>query len=200
MMMSRNTAHTDALQGYKVAILIANGFDQNQMVPAQRALLEASANVRIVSVENGLVNGWVGNDWGHNFAVDVPLNTALAADFDCLVVCGGQRSLDKLNLTAHTKRFVSGFIATGKPAAFIGDGVRMLAQTENADGRTVISVDSVEVAMKQAAAQTVNKDVCYDDNIMSFVMNEDNQSAMVSDLMTFFNNVLMAGQDSKNAA
>ena len=117
------TQNAKPLAGSKIAILVANGFMQADMIAAQRRLIEEGAHVRIVSSEQGLVNGWTGDDWGHHFAIDNPLNAALAADYDMLVVPGGARSVDKLKLTAHTKRFIGSFLAMQKPVAVTGDGV-----------------------------------------------------------------------------
>ncbi len=110
----------------RVAILVANGSVEGDVTAAQRALLNAGASVRIVSTENGLVNSWTGTGWGLNFAVDEPLNKALAAEYDILVVPSGERSMEKLKLTAHTKRFIGGFLAAGKPACLMGEGVALL--------------------------------------------------------------------------
>lgn len=105
------------LSGVKVAILVANGFEEADMTATQRAMVAAGANARIVSPEPGLVNSWTGQAWGHHFAIDAALNSALGADFSMLVIPGGQRSIDKLKLTAHTKRFIGSFMAAQKPVA-----------------------------------------------------------------------------------
>lgn len=110
----------------RVAILVANGSVEGDVTAAQRALLNAGASVRIISTENGLVNSWTGAGWGLNFAVDEPLNKALAAEYDVLFIPSGERAMEKLKLTAHTKRFISGFLATGKPACVMGEGVALL--------------------------------------------------------------------------
>lgn len=132
------------LANLKVAILLANGFNEAEMTTFQRAVLEAGGNPRIVSVENGLANGWQGTAWGHYFAVDCPLPDALAADFDVLVIPGGQRSLDKLKLTAHTRRFIGGFLAAQKPMAVIGDAIQLLVHTGQINGVMVTGPETLK--------------------------------------------------------
>lgn len=122
------------LAGKKVAILIANGFNENEMAAFQRGVLEAGATPKIVSIENGLTNGWQGSNWGHYFAVDCPLADALAADFDILVIPGGSRSHDKLKLTAHTRRFIGGFLAAYKPMMVLSDAAHLLVATNQVNG------------------------------------------------------------------
>ena len=98
-----------ALMNKKAALLVANGFEQSDFIAAQKQLLELGASARIVSPEQGLVTGWNDSNWGHSFAVDRVINTALGADYDILVVPGGRKSHEKLGLTAHSKRFIESF-------------------------------------------------------------------------------------------
>lgn len=114
------------LSGTKIAIIAANGFEQNDFTQCQRALIAAGATIKVISPDQGLVNGWEGNSWGHHFAVDQTLSTALGADFDMLVVPGGERSINKLKTTAHTKRFVGSMMNAVKPVVMFGDAVSLL--------------------------------------------------------------------------
>ncbi len=114
------------LLGEKLAVLVASGFCENDLTAVQRVLQPLGVTMRIISVDNGLVSSWNGDGWGLNFAADSALNSALAADFSMLVVPGGQRSVDKLQLTAHTKRFIGGFIDSGKPVVAVGEALELL--------------------------------------------------------------------------
>lgn len=174
------------LSGMKVAALVANGFNQEDYVAAQRAMVELGANMRIVSSEQGLVNGWQDNSWGHHFAVDTPLNTALAADFDALIMPGGQRSCEKLRLTAHTRRFINGFLTTGKPVFMIDEAVSMLIFTDSAQGRSMCTPANLTEMLSGAGANVQDKDMVMDDNLATCMMNEDNHEACMSMLCDMF--------------
>lgn len=115
------------LSGVKIAILAANGFNQQNLTDTQKTLNTAGASLKIICPDQGLVNGWEGQGWGHHFAVDQVLSTALGADFTMLVVLGGTRSIEKLKMTAHTKRFINSFMTSGKPVAMLDDAVDLLA-------------------------------------------------------------------------
>ena len=52
-----------ALLGQKIAVLVANGFQETDMTATQRLLQDTGANVRIVSMDHGLVNSWKDNGW-----------------------------------------------------------------------------------------------------------------------------------------
>lgn len=149
------------------AILVSNGFNEQDMTAAQRALVQAKIPMRIVSPENGLVNGWSGTDWGHHFAVDAPLSAALGADYDMLIVPGGARSIEKLKLTAHTKRFISSFMASGKPVAVFGDAVSVIAFAGCATGRTVAGPEEIADSMMQSGFVWTEEPLWIDENMMS---------------------------------
>ncbi len=131
------------LTGMKVAVLAANGFNEQHFIAMQKNLLDQGAVLRIISTNQGLVNGWDGVGWGHNFAVDAPLNTALGVDYDALIIVGGERSLDKLKLTAHTRRFIGSFMASEKAVIVMEDALGLMIHTEQLNGRTVAGHDSM---------------------------------------------------------
>ncbi|MBU0859388.1 MAG: DJ-1/PfpI family protein [Alphaproteobacteria bacterium] len=169
----------------KVALLVASGFNQPDMVAVQRALLDAGANVRIVSPDNGLVNGWEGASWGHNFAVDSHLSKALGADFGVLVVPGGQRSADKLKLTAHTKRFVSSFFAANKPVVVMNEGVSALTVAETIQGRTVNGPEALADFAMQYGAIWSDDFPCVDGNLISGECTDETRAEFVTEMVEF---------------
>jgi len=128
---------TVSLAGKSVAILAANGFDENQMTEIQRALTVAKAKFKTVSPEQGVVNGWQNNHWGHYFPVDAQIGEALGSDFDFLVIPGGERAMAKLKANLHTRRIINHFFEAGKPIAAIGAGSVLLALSAKVAGCSV---------------------------------------------------------------
>lgn len=156
-----------ALTGQKIAFLVANGFHERDLTESQRALQKAGAHVRIVSMDHGLVNSWNDNSWGLYFAADQALNSALAADFDCLLIPGGQRSIEKLKLTAHTRRFVRGFVDSGKPVVLFNESVQLLEFLDLAAGRTVSGPPELKVPLIAAGATWLEAGHAADTNVFS---------------------------------
>ena len=154
------------LVGTKIAVLVANGFEEKHFLAVQRNLLEMGASLKIVSSNQGLVNGWDGSSWGHNFAVDAQLNTALGVDYTGLVIPGGSRSIDKLKTTAHTRRFIGSFMAANKPVAVMGDALNLMMFAEQLDGRTVSGDDSMREMAVQAGATWSEENNMIVDNAM----------------------------------
>lgn len=140
------------LSGQKIAILVANGFDEVDMTHAQRALASLGATIKIISTENGLVNSWTGTSWGHHFPTDGHVSTMLAADYDALFVPGGSRSMAKLKDNAHCRRITRGFFDAGKPMMLLGCAVELLAVAERAAGCVVTGDATSEAILVEAGA------------------------------------------------
>lgn len=174
-----------ALMNKKVAVLVANGFEQTDMLAVQKSLLELGANVRIVSPEQGLVTAWDGTDWGHNFAVDVALNTALGADYDVLVIPGGQKSHNKLRLTAHTKRFIESFENTMKPVVLVNDGVLLPVSLEVFTDRTLSGPQTMSDTISRSGAIHSQSEVSCDANVMSGMIVNNEQKMFVNTMIGF---------------
>ncbi|MEM7444951.1 MAG: DJ-1/PfpI family protein [Pseudomonadota bacterium] len=143
---------TESLAGKTIALLVANGFEEIEMTEPQKALLAAGAAVKLVSPETALVNGWHGAAWGHYFPVDGALSTQMAADFDALLVPGGHRSIIALAKSAHTNRFLKGFLDGDKPVVLVGDAATLLAGAERAAGRNVVAVDEAAETLSSSGA------------------------------------------------
>ncbi len=176
-----------SMLGVKVAVLAANGVNQEELTAVQKALAAQGAALRLISTDQGLVNGWDGSGWGHNFAVDAQLNTALGVDYDCLIIPGGQRSLDKLKLTAHTKRFIGSFMAAGKPVAVMGDALQIMAYTEQLTGRTVGGPEDLKGIAEKAGAVWSEDTMVQDNALMSGDLQAHGLEAFVSAMMSLFN-------------
>ena len=61
------------LDGMKVAIVVADGFEQAEMTEPRQALHAAGAETKLVSPANGRVRGWKHHDPADAFEVDLPL-------------------------------------------------------------------------------------------------------------------------------
>jgi protease I len=140
------------LTGKSIAILAANGFDENQMTEIQRGLTGAKGKFKTVAPENGVVNGWQKDHWGHYFPVDAQIGEALGSDYDFLVIPGGERAIAKLKTNPHTRRIINHFLEAGKPVAAIGAGVALLALSGGIAGITVAAPLETHEELRAAGA------------------------------------------------
>jgi protease I len=155
------------LAGKKVAMLVANGFEQVELTEPKRALEEAGAKVSIVSPESGKVKGWKVTEWGDKFPVDVPLEQAQSDDFDALVLPGGVMNPDQLRRNEWALQFARAFFEAGKPVAAICHGPWTLIDAGIVEGRTMTSYPSIQTDLKNAGAKWVDQEVVVDNGLVT---------------------------------
>ena len=172
------------LPDQNIAIIAADGFDEHQMTEIQRALVKATARVKIVAPENGIVNGWQGDIWGHHFHVDSPIHETLGSDFNMLVLPGGTRSIEKLKANPHTRRILNHFLDAKKPIAAIGGGVALLALGDKVTGRTVAASIEIQDELKKAGIEIGTDEPEIDGNILTST--GEDLSAWVAATLEFF--------------
>lgn len=164
----------------KIAVLVANGFDEKHFIAVQKMIQDMGGIMKIISPNQGLVNGWNENSWGHNYAVDAQLNTALGVDYDVLVIPGGQRSNDKLKLTAHTRRFINSFMGALKPVAVMGDSLMVMALSSQVEGRTVSGPETVMQISKEAGAKWSSEALSLDGQLLTGLCDDENMDDYLS--------------------
>jgi protease I len=155
------------LNGMKVAILVADGFELPELVEPRRALDEAGAETFIVSPMKGEVQGWKHFDKADKFAVDMPLEKADAEIFGALLLPGGVANPDQLRVLPKAVAFVRAFFDAGKPVAAICHGPWTLVEADVLSGRTITSWPSIKTDLKNAGARWVDREVVVDDGLVS---------------------------------
>jgi len=158
---------TGQLNGKKVAILVADGFEQVELTEPKKALEAAGAQAQIVAPAEGKVKGWNHTQWGEEFPVDVPLGRANPGDYDALLLPGGVMNPDKLRRNARALQFVKAFFDSGKPVAAICHGPWTLIDAGVVEGRTVTSYESIQTDLKNAGARWVDQEVVVDQGLVT---------------------------------
>ncbi|HSK77111.1 MAG TPA: type 1 glutamine amidotransferase domain-containing protein [Thermoanaerobaculia bacterium] len=155
------------LNGKKVAILVADGFEQVELTEPKKALDEAGAQTRIVSPAKGKVKGWQHTQWGDEMPVDVPLGQARADEFDALLLPGGVMNPDHLRRNPEALRFVKAFFEAGKPVAAICHGPWTLIDAGVVRGRKMTSYETIQTDLKNAGVDWVDQEVVVDGNLVT---------------------------------
>ena len=151
------------LKGKRVAILVADGFEQVEMTKPRKALEEAGAKTELVSPVRGEVQGWNHFEKADKFPVDVPLSDAIANNYyDALLLPGGVANPDQLRTIPEAVRFVESFFEDGKPVAAICHGPWMLVEAGVVRNRTVTSWSSIKTDLRNAGAKWVDEEVVVD--------------------------------------
>lgn len=155
------------ITGKKVAILVAEGFEQVEMVKPREVLEKAGAETAIVSPADDEVQGWNHFDKGERFAVDIALEEANADEFDALLLPGGVANPDQLRAQPKAVQFVKRFVESGKPIGVICHGPWTLIEAGAVRGRTMTSWPSLKTDLLNAGARWVDQEVVVDRGIVS---------------------------------
>lgn len=155
------------LDGKKIAILVADGFEQSELTGPKQALEESGAVTEIVSPAEGEVEGWRHYEKGQRFQVQKPLAQASADEYDALVLPGGVANPDQLRMMPEAVRFVKAFVDSGKPIAAICHGPWTLIEAGMVKGRKVTSWPSLKTDLVNAGAKWVDLEVVADSRLVT---------------------------------
>ncbi len=161
------------LEGKRVAIVVANGFEQVEMTSPREALEEAGAETYLVSIEDNRVKGWKHTNWGDTFEVDVPIDEANPEDYDALLLPGGVMNPDKLRRDERVLEFVREFFEEGKPVAAICHAPWTLIDAGVVEGRHVTSYPSIRTDLENAGAEWTDEEVVVDQGLVTSRKPED---------------------------
>jgi protease I len=161
------------INGKKIAILATDGYEQVELTDPKKNLEQAGAKVDVISIKTGQIKGWDKTDWGKSVKVDHLVADVRPADYDALVLPGGQINPDKLRTDKNAVAFIKEFVETGKPVAAICHGPWGLVEADVVKGKAVTSWPSVQTDLKNAGAHWVDKEVVQDGNLITSRKPED---------------------------
>lgn len=151
----------------RIMILATNGFEQSELEGPKAILEKAGFETVVVSPEAGEIRGFSDKDWGNPVPVDMPIEKADAADFDALVLPGGQINPDILRMNEKAIALVRAFAAAGKPIAAICHAPWLLIEAGIVKGKTVTSWPSLRTDLTNAGGHVVDEEVAVDGNIIT---------------------------------
>ncbi len=155
------------LDGIKVAILVADGFEQVELTEPRKALDAAGATTHLISPAQGQVQGFNHDKPGDKLAVDLPLMGADPANYDALLLPGGVANPDNLRVIPEAVSFVKAFFEAGKPVAAICHGPWMLIEAGVVKGVTLTSWPSLQTDLRNAGATWVDQEVVTDRGLVT---------------------------------
>lgn len=155
------------LENKRIAILVENGFEQEELTRPRTALEEAGAVTTIISPAGEKVKGWDHTDWGEQFVVDIHLEDADPDQFDALLLPGGVMNPDKLRRNEQAQEFVQHFFAAGKVVAAICHAPWTLIDAGLAADRRLTSYHTLQTDLKNAGAEWLDEEVVIDGNLVT---------------------------------
>ena len=155
------------LDGKRVAILVADGFEQVELTGPRTALMQAGAATEIVSPVHGSVQGNNHDEKGDKFSVDVSLKSADPESYDALLLPGGVMNPDTLRINETALSFIKSFVDAGKPIAAICHGPWPLIETGVVRGKKMTSWPSLQTDLRNAGAIWVDQEVVVDHGLVT---------------------------------
>jgi protease I len=155
------------LQGKKVAFLATDGVEQVEYTEPRKTIEKAGAEVHLVSLKPGKIQGFNHLDKGDTFPVDVAVAEARTDDYDGLVIPGGVANPDFMRRDPDAVRFVRSFFDSGKPVAAICHAAWMLVEADVVRGRTLTSWPSVQTDVRNAGGTWVDEEVHTDQGLVT---------------------------------
>ncbi len=157
----------ESLEGLRVAVLAADGFEQVELTSPVEDLEDRGAEVDIVSIHQGRIRGVNGMYPGKKVKVSYTLDEIGVEDYDALLLPGGFINPDALRQNERVLDFVSAFNAQGKPIAAICHAPWVLISAGMVSGRRLTSWPGIKHDVLNAGGLWTDEPVVRDRNWVS---------------------------------
>ena len=184
------------LTGRKVAVLATDGVDQVELTAPWNVLKEARADVSLVSIKEGMIQGFIHDEKADTFKVDALAKTVSAGDFDALVIPGGLRSIEALRANPDAVKLAREFMEADKPVAAICHAPRILIEAHAVQGRTLTSHEEIADEVREAGGSWVDRAVQVDQKLLTGRKPEDLPAFCVN-LVTLLSTAIDEGRLDK---
>jgi len=163
------------VDGKRIAALIADGFEEIDLLEPRRALEDAGAVVTIVGLDERArqrIRGKRGLDDGQNARAEELIPDCTAEDFDALLIPGGT-SPDHVRTDRDVQRLCREFDAAKKPVFSVGHGAQVLISAQIVRGRQLTGARSIADDIRNAGGLYRDQPTVSDSNWVSTRGGED---------------------------
>jgi protease I len=162
-----NSEKTMQATGKNVLILATHGFEQSELEVPRDKLKAAGATVHVVSLDKGEITGWDKKDWGRPVKVDKTIDEVKAADYDAIVLPGGQINPDLLRVNDKALKLIKDFFDQKKVVAAVCHAPWLLIETGIIRGRKATSYNSINTDVINAGGAWEDSPVVVDQGIIT---------------------------------
>jgi protease I len=155
------------LAGLRIAILVADDFEQVEMTEPRKALEQAGAQTFIISPKSGQVTGMQHDQKADKFNVDMTFDQANPDNFDGVLLPGGALNADFLRVQPKAQEFVRQIDKSGRPIAVICHAPWLLVSAGCVRGRTLTSYHTIQDDIRNAGGNWLDQEVVRDRNWVS---------------------------------
>ena len=157
----------DSVKNKRVAILVADGFEQVEFTQPKKALEDAGAETVVVSIKKDRVQGFNHSEPADWFDVDMSVDEAREGDFNALLIPGGIINPDMLRGHEGAVAFARSFFQARKPVFAICHGPQVLITAGVVEGRDMTSYKTVRVDLENAGANWQDASVVVDNGLVT---------------------------------
>lgn len=148
--------------GKKVAVVLANNYEDIEHTSPVAALKNAGAQVTVIGVTKETIKGKKGDTQ----QPDTTFAEVDADEFDLLLIPGGG-SPENLRIVEEAVAFTKSFVESGKPVGAICHGAQLLISAEVLAGRTVTAVNKIRDDIKNAGGNYIDEPLVVDVNLIT---------------------------------
>jgi protease I len=157
----------DKLKGKRVAILAADMFERVELEEPRDALKDAGAEIEIVSLKPGEIQGFDHFDPANTIKVDKTVEEVSADDYDALMIPGGVGNPDQLRGDENAVELVRSFFEQGKPVAAICHAPWVLVEAGVVRDRKLTSWPTLQTDIRNAGGNWVDEEVVVDQGLVT---------------------------------
>ncbi len=161
------------LRGRRIAILVADGFEKNELNLPWRALKDAGALTEIISLRKGKIRGMTLHQPEEKIVVQKTISDVQVSDFDGLFIPGGSVSPDLLGQSSEALSFVRKFASENKPIASLCHGPWLLVAAGLVQGRSLTSWPGIKDDIIKSGGIWVDSGVVREGSLLTARAPED---------------------------
>jgi protease I len=155
------------LNGFRVAMLATDGFEESELTEPKQALEGAGARVDVIAPKRGDIQAFRHHDKSITVPVDRTLDEARPEEYDGVMLPGGALNADALRVEPRAKRFLRAMWEAGRPFAVICHAPWELVSAGLAEGRRLTSYHTIQDDLKNAGAHWVDEEVVVDGQLVT---------------------------------
>jgi protease I len=156
-----------SLARVRVAVLATDGFEEAELTSPVQAMRDAGAQVDVISLEKGEIQGFKHQEKSIRVKVDRALDEVEFDDYQGIVLPGGALNADALRMDRRVQTFVKSFFNAGLPVAAVCHAPWILISAGIARAKTLTSYPSIQDDIINADGNWVDKEVCVDENLIT---------------------------------
>jgi len=181
------------LTGFRVAVLATNGFEESELTEPVKALQDAGADVTIISLKEGDIQGVQHDEKGKKVRVDRLISEVSADEFDAVQLPGGALNADTMRAVPEVLAFLRNMEQAKKPIAAICHAPWELISAELVRGRTLTSYHTIRDDIINAGGIWFDQEVVEDGNWVTSRQPSDIPAFNEAMLRLFANSLAHAG-------